>query len=302
MLKFANSSLLGSGEVNSIDRATELMGFEAIRDLVISLSFFTKYQELGQEDSEEGFNLRDLWQHNLGCAIASQLFAEKLKQNRPQEVFTAGLLHDIGKMVLFQWKPDLYREVVREASLNIDSVLAAEDERIGFGHTMAGKLAMEAWGFPKHLVDAVWLHHQPFSRRMKNSLERIPFLVKCGDSLCHMLNLSGIADTSGDWDIGELKESTGLKEKDIEEITVSLLERYEESSILFDWETSTAKVCATALARSHKKLTTLQTKVETSQKQISQELPQRAVWKRLLDLLHEPISLRQASKHFIGLY
>ena len=95
MLKLVNSPFYGfSGKISTISQAIVILGFNTIRNILLSLSVFA----LLPKDTELGeFQISNFWEHSIGCGVISKAFGQKLGIKDPEEAFLAGLLHDIGK-------------------------------------------------------------------------------------------------------------------------------------------------------------------------------------------------------------
>jgi putative nucleotidyltransferase with HDIG domain len=154
-LKLANSDFYGfPRKVGSVDLAVLVLGTHTIRDLVLTSSVL---QALGRT----GSSLEGLLSHSMACGIAARALAERAKYRLTGDAYAAGLLHDVGKVVLRQADPERFDQVL--ARCRATNVAAAEAERELFGsdHAEVGGWLAERWGLPADIVEAIACHHRP---------------------------------------------------------------------------------------------------------------------------------------------
>ncbi|MCA9772594.1 MAG: HDOD domain-containing protein [Myxococcales bacterium] len=152
VLKLVNSPFYGfSGRIPSIQRALVLLGFNVVRSLVLGLSVFDR----------GGERVRDLWLHSLGVSTAAEILARKLQMPDADEIATAALLHDIGK-VLAHVKAPSFVDKVRDFAIENGCVtLHAEREVLGTDHAEMGRFMAEKWTLPRVITEVVAFHHAP---------------------------------------------------------------------------------------------------------------------------------------------
>ncbi len=174
-LQLANSPMFGTKRtIESLDHALVFLGQDLLLKLIISAAVQSYYDQ-----SAMGYSLckGGIYHHALGCAQVAETLARKTQKADPQKAYTAGLLHDIGKVVLDQYVasvyPLLYREVVEEN----ESVIHLEKRLLGIDHTEVGQLLAQQWSFPVSLVHAIRYHHQPDKAGEHTSLARIVYLA-----------------------------------------------------------------------------------------------------------------------------
>jgi len=169
VLRLANSAYYGyPRKIGTISEATILLGFQAIRSLTLA-SGVNKF--LIQELPGYGLKKYELWRQSQSCAIVSRMIARKIKFKKPELAYVAGLLHDIGKVVLNHYVATRYQEIMEKVENENKSFLEAEREILGFDHSQVGARLGEKWNFPPELVEAIAYHHTP----EKSSL--LPVLV-----------------------------------------------------------------------------------------------------------------------------
>jgi HD-like signal output (HDOD) protein/CheY-like chemotaxis protein len=162
MLKLVNSAFFGLGrQISSPAEAVSYLGMETIKALVLSIHAFSQFSstDLG------AFSLEELWGHSQTTAGLAREIArmEEGDRNLLDEAFGAGLLHDIGKLVLASNFPKEYDQVLRSGQAGSLALLTAEEHTFGANHAEIGGFLLGLWGLPVPVVEAIALHHQPGS-------------------------------------------------------------------------------------------------------------------------------------------
>lgn len=136
-----------------------MLGFDVLRALIMTIQIFAELPVEGLAD----LGLQDLWRHSTATgAIAKRIAsAEACDPQMCDHAFTAGLLHDAGKLILAANLTDRYRDVVRLTGSGEITHLAAEREVFGVTHAEIGAYLLGLWGLPDPVVEAVAFHHQP---------------------------------------------------------------------------------------------------------------------------------------------
>lgn len=161
IIALASSAGVGGGKnVSSVDRAVALLGFEAIRNSVLSLKVFDLFNGQGHRANRTAFDRTAFWKHCMAVAVAAQMIARRTRGVDGGEAFVAGLLHDVGKVALDFALPKTFDQVVRRVSGQRLSFAQAETRILGLDHAAIGRRLATNWGFPEPLVNAIWLHHQ----------------------------------------------------------------------------------------------------------------------------------------------
>lgn len=181
VLKVANSPLYGcSRAINRLTDAVVIMGFDSLRSLVMSSVMQDLFKSFGLTE-------KLLWEHSFGCAAISKHIAKVIKYPKVEEAFLAGLLHDIGKVVLNLKIPDKTREIVQEVYNNPGvSFMQAEQEMFGFNHAQVGKLIARKWNFAETIEETIGCHHDPRQARI---LPVLTVIVNFGNLVCHKLEV-----------------------------------------------------------------------------------------------------------------
>lgn len=185
-LRLANSSFYGmQSKVTSIPQAISVLGFHNIRTLVTACSL------TGAFSPGPGihFHFQPFWRHSIGTAVCARVLAQRLRLN-PETAFTAGLLHDLGTLVLATSFPADYDAVEAWRKQHDCDCGTAQRAVFGIDHTQVGSALAAHWNFPVKIQQAVAGHH---GLAPPDSVS-LPLLVHVADALASALDLSGQAD------------------------------------------------------------------------------------------------------------
>ncbi|HSR70028.1 MAG TPA: HDOD domain-containing protein [Acidobacteriota bacterium] len=253
ILRLANSPAFGfSGRIASIDRATALLGLDLVRSAALSVIVVDLFRD--EKDSE--MPLCEFWRHSMTCALASEALADRLGHKNAKEAFLAGLLHDIGKLVLLKWDRQKYDAVLKEARDREEPLLAVEERILGAGHTWVAKTLMEHWHFPDSIRNAAWLHHQPPSHFGDRPHQHTAFIVGCADSLCHHFRFGASGNAVTLFDLDVLSARSGLPVADLVDISSRILRDYDDVAAQFDWQGGdSAELYMGTVTRANRELT-----------------------------------------------
>jgi len=158
ILTMVNSAYFGlPNEVFSINQAILLLGRFRIKQILIG----TLLGDVFKGFNSEFFSLRDFWQHSIRTAIiAEQLAIISDYGEEPETIFTAGLLHDVGRLILAAKMPEVLPVIEQHAIDNRQSIVRAEIEIVGLAHTEIGAALMQKWDFPELIWVSVNNHHR----------------------------------------------------------------------------------------------------------------------------------------------
>lgn len=160
ILKLVNSAFFGLRvHVSSPAHAVNLLGLEIVKSLVLSVGLFDRFNK----DVFRNFDLEKLWRHSLSTGRLAQVIAglEAVKEQEREQCFIAGLLHDVGKLVMATNFPKGYAEVISGCQQGLGTVLDMERHVFGASHAEVGAYLLGLWGVDDPVVQAVYLHHEP---------------------------------------------------------------------------------------------------------------------------------------------
>jgi HD-like signal output (HDOD) protein/nitrogen-specific signal transduction histidine kinase len=161
VLRLVNSAYYGLGSrFEGIGQAVAYLGTHAVKNIAISSAV---YQAFNSRKGNSAFNLKVFWWHSLKCALLSRNFAKEVAYGSPDEAFVAGLLHDIGKLVLWVNFSEKYTELIKKYE-NHPAMLAAGEGRLGATHSQIGAWLLDRWKFQSFVADSALYHHESLER------------------------------------------------------------------------------------------------------------------------------------------
>lgn len=175
ILSVANSPMYGiPRRVATIDFAIVIIGLEHIKSLLLALSMMDMFRAKNSSD----WNHNNYWKHSLMVGTAAKKIADDLRYPKSGEVFTAGLLHDLGLLVLNRYMPREFKNIVELVHKEGIPHLQAERMVLGYTHEDIAEFLFERWNFPSIISEAVLYHHIP------SQSEKNPVLA----SLIHLID------------------------------------------------------------------------------------------------------------------
>jgi HD-like signal output (HDOD) protein len=173
-LRLANSDCYGfPRKVGSVELAVLVLGPGTIRDLILTASVV---QTLAPGDRA----LTKLWNHSMACGVAARALGERIHYRLLGEAYAAGLLHDIGAVLLREQEPGRFEAAQALATTQGQSLEEAERSLYGSDHSEVGGWLAERWGLPGEIVEAIACHHRPWEA---NRAPELTALVHIADSL-----------------------------------------------------------------------------------------------------------------------
>ncbi len=159
ILKLTNSAMFGlRQQVSDLETALALLGQNRIREVLVA-SAAMPY--LSRDLHGYEMSPQDLCFHSIGCAMISEVVSQRLGFSNSSELFTAAILHDIGKIVLDIYVGPRLFEVLERSRQDDSDFAMAEWEVIGTDHAVAGSSILQQWEFPRDICRAVRSHHDP---------------------------------------------------------------------------------------------------------------------------------------------
>ncbi len=268
ILRIANSLHFGmSRQITTVELATRVLGLDLVRSVALSLIAFDFFKP----QTGQAIDLTSLWSHSVSCAIASELLARRFGHPKPKEAFIAGLLHDLGKLVLLYWNREEYETVINEARAEGRLLLEVEEDRLGMGHTQAAKLLMGYWKFPSLVVDAAWLHHQPVSHFGPEPQKQVSFIVKCANNLCHLYRLGDSGNTKADLSKHQLQQISHIPSDELVQLFTEVFRRFEEVSKQFDLESCSLDLYMSAVSQANQEVAQMEIELSVKNRQLTQQ-------------------------------
>lgn len=171
VLKLVNSSFYGfSAQINDLAHAAVILGNRTLHSTVISIAVC---DTLPKATGCEKFSLSHFWQHSVAVALIARQLSKMSGKGDPQESFTAGLLHDIGKVILVEYFEDEFIEVCKKKEELGCSYREAELEVLDTSHARIGQYVAKSWQLPQPLLDTIAYHHEPHTEVKHQDLLQI---------------------------------------------------------------------------------------------------------------------------------
>ena len=184
LLRLVNSSYFGfSSEIETITHAVTIVGMAQLRDLALATSIVSSFSGFPREL----VNMESFWQHSIASGLAARVVSVYRNESNPERFYLTGLLHDVGRLLLFISVPEEMNRVFeryREGGL----LHEAEREVLGLDHSEVGGALMKKWNLPDSLVEAVRFHHRPAEA---DNYPVEAAIAHLGDILAHALEMGG---------------------------------------------------------------------------------------------------------------
>ncbi|MDQ5985268.1 MAG: hypothetical protein CSYNP_00976 [Syntrophus sp. SKADARSKE-3] len=187
LLKIVNSAFYGyPSKIDTLSRAVNIVGTKQLSTLAIGVKIICAFKDIPSEI----VNMKMFWKHSILCGICARILAGYKNIQNTERMFVAGLIHDIGRLVLYNYLPRESCYIMMQARKNKHLLFQEERNMFGIDHAMIGGQLLAKWQMPMSLEDTVQHHHDP--QKSKNRLE---------SSIIHLSDI--IANTMGVGTSGE---------------------------------------------------------------------------------------------------
>lgn len=229
LLRVANSALYKvSSGIDSVPKALAVIGISHTRSLALSMSVAKSFQGL----PNDLVSMENFWRHSQFCALAARKLAQEARRCDPDTLFTAGLLHDIGELIIFNQLPDQAKEALLMVLDSQEELTVSECEKqvMGFDHADVGGELARQWCLPSVLVECI-AHHHDVAAAQQHPRET---------ALVHIANSSALMAELDTLELDDVPpidplvwEITGLTPASLEPVVRSIQTEIEEISRLF---------------------------------------------------------------------
>ena len=206
ILKLVNSGYYGlpGHQVSSVVQAVRLLGRERCQHTLIG----SVMRGVFDSQDDPAFSMQVFWQHSIRTALIARQLAEYIDEiAEPETMFTAGMLHDIGKLLLIEHFPRQMLAVEEAMVRRRIDELTAELTQLGVTHTAVGEALMQHWGLPELLIDCVRYHHEPVHDGPNRHATHLIYLANRLSEYVPPLDdgeTEAILDDIENWDMGRL--------------------------------------------------------------------------------------------------
>ncbi len=158
LLKLVNSSYFGlNSKIDTVSRAVTVIGNSELTSLVYAITSVSSFSRIPDKIS----NMNTFWQHSVYTGLVASQLAKRTNVLQPERLFVAGLLHDIGTLVINTRFPELAKDIIEDAGGEEEHLYKMEQKLLGFDHAFLGALMLEDWNLSENLCRAVRWHHEP---------------------------------------------------------------------------------------------------------------------------------------------
>ncbi len=160
LLRIVNSSFYGfPRRIDTVSRAVTVIGTSELYNLVVAVAAITSFSRIPNFI----VNIDTFWRHGVCCGIIARELARRCKVLHPERLFVAGVLHDIGNLIVYHRAPDTIRDLLLDAQGDENALARKETRIFGFNHADIGALLLDRWQLPQELIQATRWHHTPSS-------------------------------------------------------------------------------------------------------------------------------------------
>ena len=191
LLKLVNSSYFGlSKELYSVNQALVLIGYNNMKNMVLSTSMLQVFK---QETQVGSFSRRALWKHSIGVGIVARFLSKRYKVGNPEQAFVAGLIHDVGKVIVDWFFHDQFVEVIKLVDQESCWIRDAEEQVMEVTHEEVGSYLATRWNLPDMFRETIAYHHEPSRAQEYQSLAAV---VQVSDSIIRQLKVGYGGDST----------------------------------------------------------------------------------------------------------
>jgi putative nucleotidyltransferase with HDIG domain len=227
VLRLVNSAFYGfPGRISTISHAVVILGFSTIKNIVLTASIFDAFAQ--NKNTASDFSIEQFWLHSIGCGAASQAIAKRVGFKEKEECFIAGLIHDIGKIIMCYFFPEIFNSVSQNARNKDILFLESEREVIGITHDEIGAIIARRWNLPANLQSVVQNHHSPAPEKDFYSMTSI---VHVADILTRAMEIGNGGDEKMPLIIESTWRDLGLEHIPLEPLLEGIEEEFDRATI-----------------------------------------------------------------------
>ncbi len=231
VLRLANSAYFGRrGKAETVTEAVVMLGFSSVRNLAASASVV---DALFPKQLFPGFSWQDMWAHSVICGLAAEgIYSRMMGSGSSESAFLAGLLHDVGKLVLARALPQRFIQVVDACQGYGYQMLQAESNILGVNHaTVGGELAQQ-WEFPSTLTAGIRYHYCPENA---DEHEDLALAVQAGNLLAKRMGRNYLVGVPVEISLKDVAECAGLNLTSVEYVVDQVREGLRQCSEILSW-------------------------------------------------------------------
>lgn len=223
VLKAANSAYYGGVKVPTVGRAVQFLGMNSVRSLVVGVAFQQMTSGKGETPS---FNKLEFWKHSLAVATASRILGRIRLPEKAEELYCAGVMHDVGMLVLDRFMPMEFQQAITTCQRSKRPLYEVEEQVYRFDHAAVGALLAEHWKLTPTIHCAIQFHHNPM--RDETCFETTK-IVAAADAIAHKCGFTNSVDGA----VHDLEQDicgiTGLSEEHMEKVMSLVVTEVEQA-------------------------------------------------------------------------
>jgi len=230
ILRIVNSSFYGlQNRISNVSHAIVILGFNAVKSIVLSSTIFDMFAKAGKEAE---FDRVEFWKHSIAAGGAAQVIARKMGVKQTEEFFIAGLLHDIGKVILDQYLNPVFIKILQTVKSRNSLFIDAEMALLGLSHARIGGWLFKKWGLANHIVAAVQYHHEP---KLAGDNAKFAAVIHMADILARAIKLGSGGDNKIPLADREAWRSLNIPHTEMESLLTEIGEEFDRAMVFLDF-------------------------------------------------------------------
>ncbi|MCP4430832.1 MAG: HDOD domain-containing protein [Gammaproteobacteria bacterium] len=215
LLRMANSAFYSfPSKIETIDRAISTIGMRQIRELVLVTSVIEMFEGV----SIPLVNMRSFWEHSVAVGVFSRSIAQYSGLGQSERFYIPGLLHDIGRLVLFLKLPGFISELLQQSVIESKSLFLLEQEQLGYNHGAIGGQLLEFWKVPRSIYEPVSYHHEP---EASPEFSQLSCVIHISDAWINRQKIGSSGESNPPVIRQSALDMISIQEDELEEIWVS---------------------------------------------------------------------------------
>jgi putative nucleotidyltransferase with HDIG domain len=204
LLHIVNSAFFGfPRKIDTISRAVIVVGTQQLRDLALATSVIKSFKRI----PEKFVTIESFWKHSVACGTAARTIASLVGEKNVEQFFVAGILHDVGRLIIFEKLPDKSEEIFQCASSSDLTLFQAERKVLGYDHAAVGTSLVQNWKLPLSLEQIIGFHHAP-ELATRYNIETM--IVHLADAIVHSMRIGSSGEQAVPCIDEDAWESLGL--------------------------------------------------------------------------------------------
>jgi len=233
VLRLANSAYFGRRKpTETITEAITILGFSAVRNLAASASVV---DALFPRQMFPGFGWQEMWIHSVTCAVGAEVICDcsrNVSVRSSETAFVAGLLHDVGKLILARTLPARFRQIVEDCQKLNCQMVDAEKTLLSTDHAEVGGQLAKQWEFPEKLGASIAYHHVPQDAYDHEDLARV---VSAANFLAKRMSRTYLSGVSQEISLKDVAEAAHIPVESMDMVVDRVRDRMRQCSEILAW-------------------------------------------------------------------